>query len=176
MNLNRNNDECNVTIDLPYPPIQTESRRMEYAYAMLSNVGSNNSEMTAVSLYFYNSVILNPVYADFAQCFHKISIVEMHHLHIFASLSFQMGLDPRLWSMQNKSRCYWTPAYNQYPRRIREVIENSIQGEQAAIHKYTRQAETICDKNIVEILNRIILDEQRHIEIFHVMLAQLDCI
>ena len=68
------------------------------AYAMLSNVGSNNSEMTAVSLYFYNSVILNPVYADFAQCFHKISIVEMHHLHIFASLSFQMGLDPRLWS------------------------------------------------------------------------------
>lgn len=167
------NHECKVTIDLPYPPIQTESRRRDYAYAMLSNIGSNHSEMTAVSLYFYNSVIVNPDYADFAQCFHKISIVEMHHLDIFASLASQMGLDPRLWSMENQGMCYWTPAYNSYPRKIREVIENSIQGEEATIQKYTRQAETICDTNIVKILKRIILDEKHHIEIFQAMLEQV---
>lgn len=170
---NHMNDACNVTVDLPYPPIWTESRRPEYAYAMLSNVGSSNSEMTAVSLYFYNSVILHPDYADFARRFQKIGIVEMHHLDIFANLAFQMGLDPRLWSVKNRRKCYWTPAYNHYPCEIREVIENSIQGEVAAINKYTRQAEIICDPNIVEILNRIILDEQRHIEIFHRMLEDI---
>ena len=81
------NLNCNVNLDLPYPPIKTDSRNLEDAYAMLSNVGSSNSEMCAVSLYFYNSVILKPEYADFAECFHKISIVEMHHLDIYSSLA-----------------------------------------------------------------------------------------
>lgn len=173
MSDSKHNNACNVIVGLPYPPIQTESRQPEYAYAMLSNVGSSNSEMTAVSLYFYNSVILKLDYTYFAQCFHEISIVEMHHLDMFADLAFQMGLDPRLWSVERRRKYYWTPAYNKYPRKIREVIENSIKGEMAAIQKYTRQAETIRDTNIVNILNRIILDEQRHIEIFHKMLEQI---
>lgn len=170
--MNLNHQECNVTVNLPYPAVRAESRRKDYAAAMLSNVGSCNSEMTAVSLYFYNSVILNPEYADFAHCFHEISIVEMHHLDIFATLAYQMGADPRLWTDKGRSSQYWTPKCNQYPREIRAVIENSIQGEEAAIRKYTRQAEMICDANIVENLKRILMDEQRHIEIFHTMLAE----
>lgn len=172
--MDSNYNECKVTIELPYPPIQPETCKPEYAQAMLSNIGSDNSEMSAVSLYFYNSVILNPHYAKFAQSFHKISIVEMHHLDIFASLAYKMGLDPRLWSIQNQNKCYWTPAYNCYPRRIQEVIENAIKGERAAIQKYTRQMQTIQDANIVENLKRIILDEENHIEIFNSMLAQVD--
>lgn len=174
MNLIPNN-ECSVTIDLPYPPIQTECRCSDYAYAMLSNIGSDNSEMSAVCLYFYNSVILNPSHEELAECFHKISVVEMHHLHIFASLASQMGLDPRLWSMQNHRRSYWSPAYNSYPRSLKELIENSIKGELAAIQKYTRQSEIIRDADIVEILDRIILDEQRHVELFHLMLDKCCC-
>ena len=165
---------CNVNLDLPYPPIKTDSRNLEDAYSMLSKVGSSNSEMCAVSLYFYNSVILKPEYADFAECFHKISIVEMHHLDIYSSLACQMGLDPRLWSVDDKKVRYWTPAYNQYPQGIRDLIENSLNSELAAIHKYTRQAETIEDPDIVKILKRIILDEQHHVEIFHEMLDHLD--
>lgn len=94
------NGKFSVDLDLPYPPVQPETHRKEYAYAMLSNVGSDNSEMSAVSLYFYNSILLSPQHAAFARCFHQISIVEMHHLDIFASFAHQMGLDPRLWSVQ----------------------------------------------------------------------------
>ena len=172
--LNHNNNICNFKVDLPYPSIQTKSRCPEYAFAMQSNVGSGNSEMSAVSLYFYNSLILKPDYAYFAKCFHEISIVEMHHLDMFADLAFQMGSDPRLWSIDRLKKCYWTPAYNHYPREIREVIENSIKGEMAAIQKYSKQADMIRDENITDILNRIILDEQRHIEIFHKMLEHIN--
>lgn len=173
MSQNQNKMECSAPIDLPYPPIQPESSRRDYALALLSNVGSDNSEMTTVCLYFYNSVILNPDHGEFARIFHEISIEEMHHLHIFASFAHQMGLDPRMWSVQNQRNRYWTPAYNRYPRQACEVIKNSIRGEEAAIRKYTRQAEVICDANIVENLNRIILDERRHIEMLHSMLAWL---
>jgi len=104
------NGKFSVDLDLPYPPVQPETHRKEYAYAMLSNVGSDNSEMSAVSLYFYNSILLSPQHAAFARCFHQISIVEMHHLDIFASFAHQMGLDPRLWSVQGGRSHYWTPA------------------------------------------------------------------
>lgn len=168
-----NNNRYQVNLNLPYPALQPQKRCPEYASAMLSNIGSSNSEMSAVSLYFYNSVILQPEYSSFARCFHDISIVEMHHLDVFASLALQLGADPRLWSMRNRGTYYWTPAYNQYPRELQEMLENSIKGEMAAIQKYTKQAETIHDNNIVEILRRIILDEQHHIKIFNDMLSQI---
>ncbi len=164
---------CNTAVDLPYPEVRTNSRNPAYAYEMLSNVGSSNSEMSAIGLYFYNSVMLNPEYESFARCFDRIGIVEMRHLAMFADLAFQMGLDPRLWSMKNKKMVYWTPAYINYPREIKAVIYNSIKGENAAIQKYREQADTIRDANIVAILERIILDEKRHIEIFNSMLEQI---
>lgn len=174
MNKTEQKDSWNVRLDIPYPPVQAESRRSDYANAMLSNVGSSNSEMSAVSLYFYNSVLLRAEDAAFAGCFHQIGIVEMHHLDIFATLAFQMGLDPRLWSMDKQKPCYWTPAYNCYPsRRLREVIENAIQGEEAAVEKYTWQAEHIQDANIRKNLERILMDEHHHIKLFNQMLTQL---
>lgn len=164
---------CEVTLDTPYPPVRPTSRRPDYAQAMLSNIGSPNSEMGAVSLYFYNSVILQQKNEAIARCFHQISLVEMHHLDIFASLAFQMGLDPRLWSLHGPHTRYWSPSFNRYPRDLRALIENALQGELAAIEKYTRQANTISDSNIVENLNRIILDEQQHVKIFRNMLETI---
>jgi len=169
----RDDFTCDTSVNLPYPATQPESKNRTYALAMLSNIGGGNSEMTAVSLYFYNSVILDPAYAGFAKCFHEISLVEMRHLDIFAELAYKMGMDPRLWSIQNQKRTYWTPAYNQYPRAVHNVIQNAIQGENAAIRKYRSQAGSIRDDNIVAILQRIILDEERHIEIFNGMLHYL---
>lgn len=164
---------CDVTLDIPYPSVQPSSRRRDYAQAMLSNVGSPSSEMGAVSLYFYNSVILQHKNPALAECFHQIGLVEMHHLEIFCSLAFQMGLDPRLWSLHGQYNRYWSPSFNRYPRDPRPLVENSLQGELAAIEKYTRQANTISDSNIVENLNRIILDEQQHVKIFRHMLETL---
>lgn len=162
-----------VTLDLPYPPVRAQSCLRDDAYAMLRNAGGVHSEMSAVSQYFYNSVILTPEHENFARCFRRVSIVEMHHLNIFATFASQMGLDPRLWSWGRGGRRYWTPSYHRYPREIREVIEYAIREERTAIQIYTRQAETIRDENIVENLGRIILDERRHIELFCAMLEEL---
>lgn len=78
----------------PYPPVQVCGANPMYARAMLANIGSCNSEMSAVSLYFYNSIITKPIQQDVAECFHKISIVEMHHLEIFGQLAKLLGADP----------------------------------------------------------------------------------
>lgn len=167
------NFKCSAQEDLPYPPVEPRCPNCTYANEILSNVGGQNSEMTAVSLYFYNHVILEPRYSSFAECFFDISVVEMNHLEIFAELALKLGADPRLWSTCNCRKVYWSPEYNDYPMEIHDLIINSIKGEEEAIKKYQRQIRMIDDPNIVAILKRIIMDEECHIQIFKKMLASV---
>ncbi|NYB75248.1 rubrerythrin [Sedimentibacter hydroxybenzoicus DSM 7310] len=165
-------NECNYIVGKPYPTVQVDGPNPIYACEMLSNIGDVVSEISDVARYFYISVVTRKEFSSISTCFHHISIVEMHHLNIFAELAFLLGADPRLWSGRSCKR-WWSPSYIGYPKELSALIAESIEAEKAAICKYSRQAHTICDPNIVEILNRIILDEERHIQIFTEMYQQL---
>lgn len=151
----------------PYPPIKVNECNPFYGRLMLDNIGGSNSEISAVTLYFYNNLITS-THDDIAYIFHKISIVEMHHLEIFGKLSFQLGENPRLWTYKGRSRnlFYWTPGYNKYPMELCNLLSNSIKSEKAAVEKYTNQIEIIKNTNIIANLKRIIEDERIHINIF----------
>lgn len=157
----------------PYPPLCIERPNPAYAVEMLSNLGACSSEMSTVSLYIYNSTILTDRNPEYAQIFHKLSMVEMHHLDIFSHLSHMLGADPRLWTCSGRRPCYWSPACNRYPMQLETLIKNSLQGEQDTILKYRHQAAQICDAHVTDLLNRIILDEQLHVQIFRDMLEDL---
>lgn len=165
-------NECNYQVNVPYPPIQVDGPNRIYANEMLSNIADVVSEMSDVSRYFYNAVVMEEEFDTFATCFHHISIVEMHHLNTFAKLAMMLGADPRLWCGW-KRKYYWSPSYITYPCETRELIADSIKAEEAAINKYSQQANNILDSNIVAILNRIILDEERHLQIFSQMYQQM---
>lgn len=157
--------EISFASDLPYPMVCISEKNFSYAKAMLDNIGGSTSEMSAVSLYLYNNLITG-AYENIPFIYHKISIVEMHHLEIFGQLSYLLGENPRLWSQGGRQKKYWTPAYNRYPTTLKELLINSIREETAAIQKYTYQTHHIQDTKIVEILKRIILDEEIHVTIF----------
>ncbi len=158
----------------PWPFMEVIEKNRRYAAAMLSNIGSCNSEMSAVSLYTYNSIITRNFFFDIAECFQKISIVEMHHLNVFGELAYMLGTDPRLWSYQNGQMRYWSPACNRYPGRIGQIVSNALSGELEAIKKYQEQSQWIDDCRIKAILNRIIADELCHVHIFRHILAELN--
>ncbi len=171
MNNNKNN-ECNYKVNEPYPPVQVISPNPVYACEMLSNMADVVSEMSDVTRYFYIAVVTKPHYSWISTCFHYISIVEMHHLNIFAELALLLGADPRLWNCRECTQ-WWSPSFIGYPRELRALIAESIKAEEEAIRKYSRQANTICDMNIVAILHRIIRDEERHLQIFNDMYKQI---
>ncbi len=156
--------------ELPYPPITVSAKNPVYARAMLDNMGGDNSEMSAVSLYLYNQLVTEDK-QDLSLAFHKISIVEMRHLKIFGTLARMLGEDPRLWTQHGVKKAYWTPGYNRYPPRLPALLQNSLASEKAAISKYQHQCSQIKDPCIVEILRRIILDEEMHIQIYQKMFA-----
>ncbi|MEY8355078.1 rubrerythrin family protein [Lachnospiraceae bacterium 54-53] len=158
----------------PWPPIEIIEPNPRYGAAMLSNMGACNSEMSAISLYNYNSLITRNFFFEISECFHKISIVEMHHLNAFGELALLSGSDPRLWSVQNGRMQYWTPACNRYPTRIGAIVSNALAGELEAIKKYQNQLEWIRDCQIKAVLNRIIADEMCHVQIFRLILSELN--
>lgn len=156
-------------VDLPYPSIDDLDINIEYGQILLSNVGGLHSEMNAVSLYFYNSIILKE-YPKIQKIMEQISIVEMHHLKIFAQMCFLLGVDPRLWECQNDYLEYWSPGFNIYPRHLQQLLENAIIQEQNTISIYHHQIDIINEPIICNMLKRIILDEQLHVEIFQQLL------
>lgn len=158
-------NEYNCMVDKPYPTVRVDGPNPMYACEMLSNIGDVVSEMSDVTRYFYVSVVARDKFNSIATCFHHISIVEMYHLDIFSQLALQLGADPRIWSGETCKR-WWSPSFISYPKDIRGLIAESIKAEEAAICKYTRQANTIYDANIVASLKRIILDEEHHLQIF----------
>lgn len=159
--------------DKPYPKICAASKNVLYGRWMLDNAAGVNSEMSAVSLYFYNHLIINEDYDEIRRVFHQISIVEMHHLEIFSELALQLGENPRLWFTNKNRKIYWSPAFNQYPVEISHLMHHALDGELAAINKYENQLCRINDENLAANLERIIMDEKLHVHIFKQIIS--DC-
>lgn len=151
---------------IPYPPVKVNGKNPNYALAMLSNMGGKNSEMSAVAQYFYNHLVTEQRSKELGDMYHHISIVEMHHLEIFGELACLLGADPRLWEKRRNGTAYWSPGYLCYFSSIKEILSSSLKAEQEAIQKYEMQRKTIQDENITCLLERIIIDENIHVELF----------
>lgn len=162
----------NYFINKPYPEMTDIKENPQYASLMLSNLAGLYSEMNAVSLYFYNHVILKDVWPELSVAMEKISIVEMHHLDIFAHLAYHLGADPRLWDCQQGCLEYWSPGYYVYPSHLKSLLENAIIQEQNTIAIYQQQIACIKERTIQKILHRIIEDEELHIQIFEYFLNE----
>lgn len=162
----------NYFINKPYPEMTDIKENPQYASLMLSNLAGLYSEMNAVSLYFYNHVILKDFWPELSVAMEKISIVEMHHLDIFAHLAYHLGADPRLWDCQQGCLEYWSPGYNVYPSHLKSLLENAIIQEQNTIAIYQQQITCIKERTIQKILQRIIEDEELHIQIFEYFLNE----
>lgn len=151
--------------EAPYPEVRAACRNQRYAEAMLGNMGGSNSEISAVGLYFYDHLV-TAEWPEVAEVFHKVSVVEMHHLEIFGTLARQLGADPRLWSRQGGRVTWWTPGYLHYSQKLGPLLQIAYRAERETVRKYEEQCRWIGDRNVVENLRRIIMDEEVHLEIF----------
>lgn len=146
---------------LPYPEIKVERKNTEYAKMLASAYAGNVSEDTAIHLYMYESFVLNNEYSDIME---QIAIVEMHHLEILAKLIYLLGLEP-IYKTYDPNK-YFSGDYIKYGKTLNNMLEINIISEEIAIDNYEKLINIIDDKYIKEILNRIILDEKIHLEIF----------
>ena len=155
----------------PYPQVKTESKNMYYASLLTSDFAGTISEMSAVSQYTYQQIISStPKISDTLSC---ISKVEMHHMEILGELISALGGNPRI-AVQSGCNCiFWSAQYISYETNPKVFLKENITAELSAIANYKARINQISDPYIQDILARIIMDEEYHIELFRALLEEL---
>ncbi|MGG7177546.1 ferritin-like domain-containing protein [Clostridium paraputrificum] len=162
----RHSDDNIYSLNLPYPPIIVEKKNPKYIPLLLQNYSGMVSEFTAVSQYVYHKFRLFGNNRKVADTISGIAMVEMHHLAILGELITQLGGDPKYWINRKNKMYYWDGKFVDYGSNLKEFLTYDIQAEVAAIRQYKETIVKISDKNIVNILERIILDEELHLRLF----------
>ncbi len=132
---------------------------------LLKDIGGLNSKMNNVSLYFYNMILTKEEHPDLSQIFRNIKQEEMRHMELLADLCYQLGIDPRLWEIQNDLLQYWSPGYNIYPRTLHKMIENMINNENKLINIMQSQISMFDEPIIIDIFHQIITEDKKHVDI-----------
>lgn len=131
---------------------------------LLKDIGGLNSKMNNVSLYFYNMIVTKENNLELSEVFRKLYKEETKHIELLADLCYQLGINPRLWEIQNDLLQYWSPGYNIYPRTLHKMIENMVNNETKLIHTMQSQLSMFDEPIIIDIFNQIIEEDKIHIE------------
>lgn len=178
-----------VDVDLPYPPIRVERPNLDYAVALFRQYSGYDGELTATTQYIYQNMVLlesNPTAAALLEC---IAINEARHFQILGQLIYMLGADPKLYAPTRlrdepqriqsmrfdvtaaEGYSWWSGDMLIYDHDFTTMIRNNLELEYIAIANYNAALRVINDIYVRPILERIILDEQRHIVIFNQLLG-----
>lgn len=164
----------NPTLEIPYPKIEISKKDTAFGYKLLNVYAGRVSELSAINQYSFQSFYLNK-YKDLSNILMEISEVEMHHLKILADLICALGLIPYYVTYNCSYKAIpWNADFVDYTTDYRSMLLSNINSEVTAIKDYNRLINETNDPNVKDILNRIIMDEERHLEIFSELLRQYD--
>lgn len=147
----------------PYPPITPQKNPCCYARLLAEDYAGVQSELTAITQYLYQSVQTQAEPA-LSKTLAHIARDEMHHLQILAKLIRALGGDPQYRARTNPTMGhFWSGQNVCYQTAVADLLFQDIQGEKAAIEGYRRRIACILDESVRQNLQRILLDEERHL-------------
>lgn len=155
-------ESCSIM--LPYPKIDIKEKNINYAKIIKKCYCGVNSELTLVTQYSYQKLLMNTYLKDI---FDKIAKVEMEHLNILGELLIALGESPSFSLEKRKKNLNWSTKFINNDTSLENILIDNINSEALLIDEYRNIASIVNDENIIAILNRIILDEELHIKIFN---------
>lgn len=158
-------------VNLPYPPIKVEGKNLTFASYLMEDYAGLASELTSITQYSFQHFTKFNKAKEFSYILEKIAVVEMHHLEILGKLINLLGATPKYLTFEDG---YWTSEAVDYTTDIKTMLEKDIILEETAIKNYEKHITLIDDKYIQAILKRIILDEEKHLECFCILLNKLN--
>ena len=164
-----------VKLDIPYPEIRVEEKNAYYADLLSQDYAGEVSETTASLLYSYQHFDMFKDNKNFSDIVEEISIVEMKHLEMLGKTIKLLGKEPVYKTCEaSRGDCImWNANYVDYSISLKDMLKVDIYSEKTAIKTYEHHKKMINDKYIKQMLDRIILDEKRHLEIFQTLYDEL---
>lgn len=149
----------------PYPEPKVLGPNSYYANLLLEDYTGIVSEMTAINQYLYHHFTFHHL-KDLAELEECIAIIEMKHMELLAETILLLGADPRFRTLTNNTSVYWSASYVYYGMDICDKLAADISSELQAIEQYRLHQKLIGDPNINQLLERIIMDEVLHVQLF----------
>ncbi len=163
-------NKCNFSsvkpalVALPYPEIKVKERNKAYADLLALDYCGQSSEMTSIMQYINQEGRMSGNKCEIAQIILGIAMAEMIHLQKLGELICLLGGTLDFTTKNSTGRqVMWSPSNVKIGGDIRNMLWADIEGERIAINQYRRHINMIKDKNINQILARIIKDEEYHI-------------
>ncbi len=156
-------------VDLPYPSVTVDGPNERYAALISGAYAGQGSETTAIAQYSTHR-FFTIEYPDVYTAYKYIAFVEMIHFNLLGGLIKRLGFAPHLYSYESGQ--YWGGSYPAYHLDLKEILESDIEGEQEAIAHYRRLISQINNESFQALFARIILDEERHIEVLSGLYAR----
>lgn len=156
-------EDCNqFLVNLPYPEVGALRCNARHAALLSGAFAGPGSETTAIAQYVaHNFYTLDYPELNFAyQC---ITSVEVTHLKLLGGMIRKLGQHPKFKTYETNR--FWNGCFPVYAYQIKPILLADLEGERAAIAHYTKLIQEINCPEIQTVLRRIILDEQKHVEI-----------
>ncbi len=162
---------CNSTFryPLPYPEIEVICPNEAYACIIMEDYAGAASELTAITQYLYHHLTSDEE-QDVADMLLGIAEVEMSHLEMLGEAIVKLGADPQF--VEGCPNKQWSGVNVGYGNSLCQRLHLDLAGEYGAIEQYRQHVLEICDPHIKELLERIILDEQVHVDCFKQAIAR----
>ena len=150
--------------NIAYPSLANIRQNQRYANLLYDNFAGEQGELTAVNQYIYEHIELNR-YESFSKILFSIAKEEMHHLELIGDLIKRLGKKPYYI---NQNKLQWNAENVKYHfNNVYDMLMFNIESEKKAIEGYREAIKYTQNKSIKDLLERIILDEQTHLEIFN---------
>lgn len=164
--------ESNYALGLAYPSLDGVEPNTELATMLMSDYAGRNGELTGILQYTYQKLYFEKMgYQDLASAFGSIATTEMVHFDLLGGLIFALGGDPKYLSISPSGKqIWWSGNFVDYSKGITKILLDSIAGEAFCIRQYKKLKEYTNDDIVHSILTRIILDEEKHIQILRDLL------
>ena len=154
----------NTKKNIPYPKLMNVRQNIKYADLLYDNFSGINGELTIVLQYTYEKLEIR-YYEGLSKIINSIVEEEIKHMELIGDLIKQLGKKPYYINKEQKE---WnTKNIKYYFNNIYDMLSYNIKKEKESILKYEEVIKYTQNKSIKQLIERIILDEKTHLEIFN---------
>ncbi|NLD20670.1 MAG: hypothetical protein GX663_10595 [Clostridiales bacterium] len=161
----------NLKVDEKYPEVNfnlTDKKlAMEYKKSYVQ-------EINAVNQYVYDEFITENNLKELKITLKSIARDEMEHIELLSKIITNLGGNPNYTYINDLgNQDYYSTNRVYYNTDINKFLKYNINKEKEVILEYERLLKITGNDNIKSVINRIILDEKKHIELLNSFLNLL---
>lgn len=160
-----------LVLDLPYPSIAELTKDVRSGNIISFGYATLKGEIAAILQYVYHHFYFESLNKQDADTLLSIALAEMHHLDILGKTMLKLGVQPRYVQCPN-TYAYFNTSQISKATSPAKMLMDDVEGEMNAISDYQKMLFVLKNEQVAAIIQRIIMDEQLHLETFKNMLEK----